>query len=163
MNTYDEVMIATSLIILVLGLFGVTIYFKDKIEKLEDTVTNFDAYINVNLVPQIKTIRQLVTDEIINKKGGKKMQIVIDISDEEYEDVKKTGGCYYDFGKAIYYGTPLPKGHGDLIDRSKLETHYVGTDIGTDLEVYLVPTIVEAPAIVKADKEESEVECRFIF
>ena len=86
------------------------------------------------------------------------MQIVIDISDEEYEDVKKVGGCYYDFGKAIYYGTPLPKGHGDLIDRSKLETHYVGTDIGTDLKVYLVPTIVEAPAIIKADEPESEVE-----
>lgn len=73
MNTYDEVMIATSLIILVLGLFGVTIYFKDKIEKLEDTVTNLDAYINVSLVPKIKTIRQLVTDEIINKKGGRIM------------------------------------------------------------------------------------------
>ena len=158
MNTYDEVMIATSLIILVLGLFGVTIYFKDKIEKLEDTVTNFDAYINVSLVPQIKTIRQLVTDEIINKKGGRKMQIVIDISDEEYEDVKKAGGCYYDFGKAILNGTPLPKGHGDLIDRDKLETHYVGTDLGTDLEAYLVSTIDEAPTIIKADKAESEVE-----
>lgn len=48
------------------------------------------------------------------------MQIVIDISDEEYEDVKKAGGCYYDFGKAIYYGTPLPKGHGRLIDADEL-------------------------------------------
>jgi hypothetical protein len=34
------------------------------------------------------------------------MKLVIDIPDEEYEDVKKTGGCYYDFGKAIYYGVP---------------------------------------------------------
>ena len=82
------------------------------------------------------------------------MQIVINISDEEYEDVKRTGGCYYDFGKAILYGTPLPKGHGDLIDRSKLETHYVGTDIGTDLEVYLVPTIDEAPTIIEAESDD---------
>ena len=37
------------------------------------------------------------------------MKIVIDIPDEEYENVKKVGGCYYDFGKAIYYGIPLPK------------------------------------------------------
>ena len=34
------------------------------------------------------------------------MQIIIDIPDEEYENVKKTGGCYYDFGKAIINGTP---------------------------------------------------------
>ena len=44
------------------------------------------------------------------------MQIVIDIPEEEYKDVKKAGGCYYDFGKAIYYGTPLPKGHGRIAD-----------------------------------------------
>ena len=35
------------------------------------------------------------------------MRLIIEIPDEEYEDVKKTGGCYYDFGKAILYGTPL--------------------------------------------------------
>lgn len=85
-----------------------------------------------------------------------KMKIIIDIPDEAYEDVKKAGGCYCDFGKAILHGTPLPKGYGDLIDRSKLETHYVGTDIGTDLEVYLVPTIDEAPTIVEADTESEE-------
>lgn len=91
MNTYDEVMIATSLIILVLGLFGVTIYFKDKIEKLEDTVTNLDAYINVSLVPQIKTIRQLVTDEIINKDKEDeylKCKFVARLNDQTYHDIR---------------------------------------------------------------------------
>lgn len=34
------------------------------------------------------------------------MKLVIDISDDEYEDVKKVGGCYYDFGKEIANGTP---------------------------------------------------------
>jgi len=34
------------------------------------------------------------------------MKITIDIPDEEYENVKKTGGCYYDFGKAIANGVP---------------------------------------------------------
>ena len=47
------------------------------------------------------------------------MKIVIDIPDKEYEDVKKAGGCYYDFGKAIINGIPLPKGHGRLIDADK--------------------------------------------
>ena len=37
------------------------------------------------------------------------MQIIITIPDEKYEEVKKAGGCYYDFGKAIYNGKPLPK------------------------------------------------------
>ena len=34
------------------------------------------------------------------------MKLVIDISDDEYEDVKKVGGCCYDFGKEIANGTP---------------------------------------------------------
>ena len=95
------------------------------------------------------------------------MQIVIDISDEEYEDVKKAGGCYYDFGKAIYYGTPLPKGHGRLIDENYL------LDI-LQCEEYETCTwrncsdcnrekcikrhrVLDAPTVIEADKAESEV------
>lgn len=52
------------------------------------------------------------------------MKIVIDISDEEYEDVKKTGGCYYDFGKAIYYGTPLDKIR-DEMEEHRRKTQYI--------------------------------------
>ena len=44
------------------------------------------------------------------------MKIVIDISEEEYEDAKKAGGCYYDFGKAIYYGIPLDKIRAEIWD-----------------------------------------------
>ena len=72
------------------------------------------------------------------------MKLVIDIPDEEYEDVKKTSGCYYDFGKAIYYGTPLPKGHGDLKDadeikefyRKKLVSNLVDEERGLDWSEY---------------------------
>lgn len=53
---------------------------------------------------------------------------------------------------AFRNGTPLPKGHGDLIDRGELKTHFIGTEQGTDLEVYLEPTIINAPPIIKADK-----------
>lgn len=55
--------------------------------------------------------------------------------------------------EAIRNGTPLPKGHGDLIDRGKLKTHFIGTEQGTDLEVYLEPTIINAPTIVGAESE----------
>jgi hypothetical protein len=50
------------------------------------------------------------------------MQIVIDIDEETYTDIKK-GKVYSSYRDvpqesvlAIANGTPLPKGHGDLID-----------------------------------------------
>ena len=51
---------------------------------------------------------------------------------------------------AIFDGTPLPKGHGRLIDANELKTHFIGTEQGTDLEVYLEPTIINAPTIIEA-------------
>ena len=58
--------------------------------------------------------------------------------------------------ESIRSGVPLPKGHGDLIDRGELKTHFIGTEQGTDLEVYLEPTIINATPIIEADKTESE-------
>lgn len=55
---------------------------------------------------------------------------------------------------AIKNGTPLPKGHGDLIDRSNLITT---TDIRTDgIEFTYVPysEIEYAPTIIEEDKGE---------
>ena len=52
-------------------------------------------------------------------KGGEGMKLIIDIPDNEYKHMRE----YYeknDIVEAtysyIYYGTPLPKGHGRLID-----------------------------------------------
>ena len=42
-------------------------YMIDKTDKLKDTVVDLNSYINVTLDPQIKRIRQLVDNEIINK------------------------------------------------------------------------------------------------
>ena len=46
------------------------------------------------------------------------MKIVIDIPEEEYKCVQITGciGNKTCISNAIYNGTPLPKGHGRLID-----------------------------------------------
>lgn len=41
-----------------------------------------------------------------------------------------------------------------MIDADKLKTHFIGTEQGTDLEVYLEPTIIDAPTIIEADKDE---------
>jgi len=92
------------------------------------------------------------------------MQIVIDIPDEEYEDVKKVGGCYYDFGKAIYYGTPLPKGHGRLgdLDKIKKEMQNYHDDCAKTSEYTrlgfetAMAVVHDAPTIIEADKIERE-------
>ena len=89
------------------------------------------------------------------------MKIVINIPDEYFNDIKrrhKNGnpvGSHY-LERIVNLGNPLPKGHGRLIDANKLKTHFVGTEQGTDLEVYLESTIIDAPTIIEADKTESE-------
>ena len=65
------------------------------------------------------------------------MQIVIEIDDNLYTRLFDNGDEYVaDMRRAcvaIRKGTPLPKGHGDLIDRGELKTHFIGTEQGTDL------------------------------
>lgn len=64
------------------------------------------------------------------------MQIVIDIPKYVYDTIVASKGYIADcdnekVGMAVKNGTPLPKGHGDLIDTNDLEcfcqTHEVGT------------------------------------
>lgn len=84
------------------------------------------------------------------------MKIVIDIPEEEYKRL-----VYIDMFKLREYienGTPLPKGHGRLIDadalcdyfwdnRSKLYVH-------KDLQIVVDNT----PTIIEADKESEDKE-----
>lgn len=63
----------------------------------------------------------------------------------------------------IIHGTPLPKNHGDLIDRGKLlntleelEWIRVNCSIDEDNTNILEDIVVEEPSILKADEEESE-------
>lgn len=89
------------------------------------------------------------------------IELVIKISEEKLSMIKNEMYCgIYDaeLYKAIANGTPLPKGHGDLIDRGELKTHIVGTEQGTDLEVYLEPTIINAPTIIEADRSEEKCQ-----
>ena len=75
------------------------------------------------------------------------MQIVIDIPRGIYQTIKKAevGNLIY---KAIKNGTPLPKGHGRIVDENKI------TSFGwnnTDNHA-----VVDAPTIIEADKVKSE-------
>ena len=72
------------------------------------------------------------------------MHIVIEIPEDIYQYVINTGtyGHYhFNSAKAIKNGIPLPKGHGDLIDRSMLPTDYITDD-----------DIADVSAIIEADK-----------
>lgn len=83
------------------------------------------------------------------------MQIVIDISEEDYKILKKR----YEFdnlflnyyGKLIMHGTLLPKGHGRLIDADEI----IDTLGCSDRDMYVKACIEEdAPTIIEADKED---------
>ena len=90
------------------------------------------------------------------------MQIVIELSDETYKDIKEENSIYGTnnglsariTGKvvgAIQNGAPLPKGHGDLIDRKnllQLESmwyHLRNGDVACPkIDIDHAPTIIEA-------------------
>ena len=76
------------------------------------------------------------------------IELVIKISKEDYERLKEykkapfcslTSRAY----EAIANGTPLPKGHGRLIDESKITS--------CEWDVFLQTMITNAPAIIEAD------------
>jgi len=85
------------------------------------------------------------------------MQIVIEIDDNLYTRLFDNGVDNYDdavdMAKAIRKGTPLPKGHGRLVDIKEIldayENAYKGTRLG-DLEAFLsdyVQTVVPADLV----------------
>lgn len=99
------------------------------------------------------------------------MKLIIEISEDIYKTLKTVTNIVYGFrsGKtlvhacltAIRNGIPLPKGHGDLIDRSKLEVCSIDiTDLPTDkgLMVYYAEDVDKAPAIIKADNESEAAD-----
>ena len=79
------------------------------------------------------------------------IELVIKIDEELYKDIKEHGLCGYCsdreiVGESIAAGTPLPKGHGRLIDADQLPIDIFFDDVEN------------APTIIEADKAESEEE-----
>lgn len=96
------------------------------------------------------------------------MQIVIDIPKENYQNLKVKDKfddmCLNYYEKLIVRGIPLPKGHGRIIDESKITKTYWET---VDLDAPTSPVLIHknrdtifkgsnAPTIIEADKVESE-------
>ena len=96
------------------------------------------------------------------------MKIVIEIDDARFKDIRRIACVQlenYHFKtveQIIANGTPLPKGHGRLIDADKIsltnfECFMCGGDYKEGLKM-LIHKIETAPTIIEADKAESEVE-----
>lgn len=89
------------------------------------------------------------------------MKIIIDISEAEYEDIKYFGTIVDEsrdyIASSILNGTPLPKGHGRLIDVKQIvtEDECIWNSDGscTTITTY---DIDSTPTIIEADKAESE-------
>ena len=87
------------------------------------------------------------------------MKIVVDVPDEEYEEIKFMAelGELYNPHQAIADGTPLPKGHGRLIDADVLMEKSVLVNTDEDCYLYVMADdIADAPTIIEADKEGAE-------
>lgn len=82
------------------------------------------------------------------------MKIVIDIPEEWFCRLQNEWGWALaeNVREAIKSGTILPKGHGDLIDRTALMSRPYET--GGFVEWY--DEIKYAPTIIEADKEDNE-------
>ena len=78
------------------------------------------------------------------------MHIVIDISEEMYEELKylNVHGFTTAVEEAVANGTPLPKGHGGLIDVNEI--------IGKVHGVKSITAVLEATVIIPAERESEE-------
>lgn len=75
------------------------------------------------------------------------MKVVVDIPSWLYNAIMKHKEPVYSqsLGEAVRDGTPLPKGHGRLIDADDIDNHIIG-----HVDTRSCPTIIEA------DKGETE-------
>ena len=91
------------------------------------------------------------------------MQIVIDIDETKYNTIMNYPKEWDEWAlKAIQHGTPLPKGHGRLIDADEYKEHlYACETNGRPLHTMelneRLATVDDTPTIIEADTESEEV------
>ena len=84
------------------------------------------------------------------------MQIVIDIPEDRYEDTKRIASVQMNYRtptieQIVANGTPLPKGHGRLID-AEIFSHNV-VKYSHQSTKTIGQALADTPSIVEADKE----------
>ena len=85
------------------------------------------------------------------------MKLIIDIPEEVYERAKVNIMETMDFRTvrvALFYGIPLPKGHGRLIDADELEPRDISPEAWySPMWGFELVDIEDAPTIIEADTE----------
>ena len=82
------------------------------------------------------------------------MKLVIEISEEDYRKVED-GRCPVSVMRdAIRNGTPLPKGHGRLIDAEVFASNVVKYSHQSTKTIG--QALADTPTIIEADKENEE-------
>lgn len=91
------------------------------------------------------------------------MELIIKISDKMFDTFKKHGIMAFDnldeynkdiLADIIANGTPLPKGHGDLVDRDKLSSIYRQMSYCSTAPNFIwVGELMKVEPVIKADKE----------
>lgn len=90
------------------------------------------------------------------------MQIVIELNEEVYDEILNeiehaeiAGVGLSELSIALKNGTPLPKGHGDLKDASKMiaDLNTVRVDNYAETIEWTCNVIDSYPTIIEADKE----------
>lgn len=127
---------------------------------MSDTILAEDVSMEIHLVMPILVMNVcmgLIIVRIIGSTREKvryQMQIVIEISADNYRKVQDGRASVSMMQKAIGNGTPLPKGHGRLIDESDLipDSDY------EDGMFYAVSigAIHDAQTIIEKDGEDKE-------
>ena len=91
------------------------------------------------------------------------MQIVIDVSEEEYASCKKhfenlgKREVINDYEYAIANGTPLPKGHGRLKDENEIKQMIEHAKVKNESSKNFSENIIKfATTIIEADTESEE-------
>ena len=90
------------------------------------------------------------------------MKLIIDIPDEDYNVIIANADFYKEqqwglptVWDAIVSGTPLPKGHGDLIDRDKLSHIYRQMSLCSTAPNFIwVSELMKVTPVVEADNSE---------
>lgn len=92
------------------------------------------------------------------------MDILISIDEEIYrhaQNVSEDSNDEWDAMRAIANGTPLPKGHGRLIDADELKKIIDDNDIFVTVGFNVrLCDIDSTPTVIKPDKTESEPQER---
>ena len=95
------------------------------------------------------------------------MQIVIDIPKGRYEDIlsgKEFTIYQCDIREVLKNGTPLPEGHGRIVDIGKIDDDKIESDNpvisltinGEYIEAVSLDYLYDLPVIIEADNEDKQ-------